>query len=110
MISEKEILDINRKLKGKPAEESLKFFIDMFGDKIIFATSLGAEDQVLTHMITKIDSSTNIFTLDTGRLFSETYDLLDATNKKYGINITIYFPDAEKVQNMVKEKGINLWD
>ena len=70
---------------------------------------MGAEDQVITEMIASIDRKTRIFTLDTGRLFSETYDLIDLTNKRYGINIEIYFPDASRVENMVKSKGINLF-
>ena len=71
--------------------------------------SLGAEDQVLTDMIARIDKSTKIFTLDTGRVFPETYQTLHDTNKKYGINVEVYFPNSEKVERMVNEKGINLF-
>ncbi len=60
-------------------------------------------------MIAEINPKTKIFTLDTGRLFQETYDLLDLTNKKYNINIEVFFPDTEKVELMVKDKGINLF-
>lgn len=67
------------------------------------------EDQVLTHMVSNIDSSTKIFTLDTGRLFPETYNLIDRTNKHFGINIEVYFPESEKVEEMVRTKGINLF-
>lgn len=77
--------------------------------KVAFSTSLGAEDQVITHMIAGNKLPIRIFTLDTGRLFPETYELLDATVKKYGIRIEVFFPDSDEVQTMVNEKGINLF-
>ncbi len=70
---------------------------------------MSLEDQILTNMICQIDKNVRIFTLDTGRLFPETYDLIDETNKHYGISIETYLPDAQKVESMVKEKGINLF-
>ncbi len=103
------IKKLNEDLKGKPAQEILQYFIEVYDGKVAFATSLGAEDQVLTDMIVKIDKSTQIFSLDTGRLFPETYELLDETNKKYGITIDIFFPDYNQVEKMVNEKGINLF-
>lgn len=96
-------------LKNKTPEEVIAFFLQHFGQKIGFATSMGAEDQVLTDMICSIDKSTNIFTLDTGRLFPETYQLIEETCKKYDIKINIFFPDYEKVEKMIREKGINLF-
>lgn len=101
--------ELNQNLKGKSPQEVLSFFMVDLKGVVKLGSSLGAEDQVLTDMMTKIDPKPNIFTLDTGRLFPETYETLDATNKKYDINIELYFPDAVQVQNMVKEKGINLF-
>lgn len=59
--------------------------------------------------LVKIDKSARIFTLDTGRLFPETYQLIDKTNMTYGINLEVFFPNYEAVQQMVKEEGINLF-
>jgi phosphoadenosine phosphosulfate reductase len=87
----------------------LNGFLKEFGNKIALSNSMGLEDQVLTDMICKIDKSTKIFTLDTGRIFPETYDLIDRTNKRYGIKIQLYFPDADRVERMVNEKGVNLF-
>lgn len=101
--------ELAQSLKGKSAEEVLAFCINKFGNKIGFATSMGAEDQVLTDMIAKISKQANIFTLDTGRLFPETYNLIDKTNKFYGIKINVFFPDYKEVEEMVREKGINLF-
>ena len=104
-----QIAQWNKQFRNSKAEEILAFFINHFKDNVAFSTSLGPEDQVITYMISKIDQSAKIFTLDTGRLFPETYDLIDTTAKKYNINIKVYFPDATDVEKMVQEKGINLF-
>ena len=103
------VKDYNRILNGATPQEVLSFFTAKYQKKISFSTSLGAEDQVLTDMICSIDPFVNIFTLDTGRLFQETFDLMHITEKKYGIKIQVYFPDAVKVEEMVNDKGINLF-
>ena len=103
------VQEYNEKLKDSTPEEILKYFLTTYKGKIAFASSLGAEDQVLTHMICSIDPSTKIFTLDTGRLFPETYDLIDRTNSRYKIKLGVQFPAAKKVEKMVSEKGINLF-
>lgn len=99
----------NERFKNSSVNDVLDFFLNEFKGKIAFASSLGAEDQVLTHLIAKIDPSVKIFTLDTGRLFPESYDLIERTNSRYKINMEVYFPDAQKVEKMVSEKGINLF-
>lgn len=100
---------LNDLLDSKPAEVVLDYMFRSFDGKVGFSTSLGLEDQVITHMLTSIHKSAYIFTLDTGRLFPETYDLIDLTSKKYDINIKVFFPEAQSVQEMVNEKGINLF-
>ncbi len=101
--------ELTKQLKDKSPEEVLKYVINKFGQKVAFASSLGAEDQVLTDMICKIDKNVQIFTLDTGRLFSETYQLIEKTSDFYDKKIKILFPDYKKVEKMVEEKGINLF-
>jgi len=100
---------LNSQWIGLRSEEILEKAIALFGNKITFATSLGAEDQVITFMISKIDKSANIITLDTGRVFPETYDLLHRTVNRYGIAIKSYYPDTDQVEEMVNTKGINLF-
>lgn len=100
---------LNDLLDLKPAEVVLDYMFNSFEGKVGFSTSLGVEDQVITHMLQAINKSVYIFTLDTGRLFPETYDLLDLTNKKYDLQIQVFFPEADKVQEMVNSKGINLF-
>jgi phosphoadenosine phosphosulfate reductase len=108
-INKDSIQLINKQLKGLSCLEILKFFSEYVDGKIVFGTSLGAEDQILTHIIATNNLDIEIFTLDTGRLFPETYDLIDRTNKKYNIKIKAMFPDSEIIENMVSEKGINLF-
>lgn len=99
----------NETLKGRDAVEVVKFFLDHFGDRIVLSTSLGLEDQVLTEMVISYRKDTRVFTLDTGRLFPETYELIARTNKHFGIRMHTYFPDPAKVEQMVAERGINLF-
>lgn len=102
-----DIPKLKKEIEGKKPQEVISWFLQNFKDKIALSNSLGAEDQVLTDMICKIDKSTTIFTLDTGRVFPETYDLIDRTNKRYGIQLKVYFPDASQVEEMVNKKGVN---
>ncbi|MDO4164876.1 MAG: phosphoadenylyl-sulfate reductase [Bacteroides sp.] len=88
-------------------EKLLVYLLGRFGDRIALASSMGLEDQVLTDMIVKIDRRARIFTIDTGRLFPETYQLIDKTNMKYGIKMEVYFPDHTAVEQYVAENGIN---
>jgi len=103
------IIALNERFRGKKTTEILTYFLREYKGRIAFASSLGAEDQVLTHMITAIDPDVKIFTLDTGRLFPETYDLIERTNARFKIKMEVYFPAAKKVEKMVREKGINLF-
>lgn len=106
---QKEIEELNIKFSKKPAEEVLSWFLEKYEGRIALSSSLGAEDQVLTDMVVKIAPKTRIFTLDTGRMFPESYDVLDRTNKKYDIKIEVFFPDYRQVEKMVNQKGINLF-
>lgn len=94
-------------LSAYSAEEGLRWVSAHFGKKAAFSTALGLEDQVIAHLIGKNNLDIRIFTLDTGRLFQETYDVLDLTQKKYTTPIETYFPDAQAVQALVTAKGPN---
>ena len=98
---------MQREVLGRPAEEALAWGAGAFAGKIAFATSLGLEDQVITAMIAQQGLALPIFTLDTGRLFQETYDLIERTEFKYKLKIRIMFPDREEVEQMVGAHGVN---
>jgi phosphoadenosine phosphosulfate reductase len=74
---------------------------------VTFANSFGAEDMVLTDMIQKSGTGIEIFSLDTGRLPIETYDLMGETEKHYNIKLKVYFPKLESVESYVQTHGIN---
>jgi len=110
MDQTQKIQELNVKAKGLSAEEIIKLANAEFASKITFASSLGEEDQVLTDIIARVAPAIEIFTLDTGRLYQETYDLLAKTQKRYhNLRFKVYFPDAKAVEEMVQSKGINLF-
>jgi phosphoadenosine phosphosulfate reductase len=98
----------------EPAE-MLEYVLKAHPGKVAFSSSLGAEDQVITHFLAQIANTESgltsplVFTLDTGRLFAETYELIEKTNARYKINIQVYFPNATSVEKMVQAHGINLF-
>ncbi len=100
---------LNERFIGKEPEEVLSYFLEAYRGHIALAFSLSIEDQVLTAMICRIRPETRIFTLDTGRLFPETYSLIERTNMTYGIKIQLFFPDYKQVEKMVAEHGVNLF-
>ncbi len=74
---------------------------------VAFANSLGAEDMVLVDLIKKNKLNVEIFSIDTGRLPPETYNLIQAVEEKYQFKIKLYFPDSEKIESYVNTNGIN---
>jgi phosphoadenosine phosphosulfate reductase len=96
---------LSNQLIGRSIADSLKILASEFPGKIIFTTSFGIEDQVITHIIFKHNIPIRVVTLDTGRLFPETYKLFSETIIKYNKKIEVYFPDYKKVEEMVSQKG-----
>jgi len=92
-------------LRGKTIEESLKIITDHYPGKVIFTTSFGIEDQVITHYICENDLPVEIATLDTGRLFPETYKVFNETIKRYKVLIKTFFPEHDAIEEMVSKKG-----
>jgi phosphoadenosine phosphosulfate reductase len=107
--TELQIKKIAEEMEDKSAMEVLKWAINAYAPKIALASSFGAEDVILIDMMVKINKEkAKIFTLDTGRLNQETYDVMDAIRKKYDIEIEVYFPEQRETEEMVKIKGMNL--
>jgi phosphoadenosine phosphosulfate reductase len=100
-----EIKEIRKRIENKPVEDQLKTLSEIFPGKVVFTSSFGIEDQVISHMIFENDIPVDVATLDTGRLFPQTYKVFNETLKRYQKKISIYFPDHESVENMVTEKG-----
>jgi phosphoadenosine phosphosulfate reductase len=94
-----------KELENKNITEQLAFLESQFKGKIVFSTSFGQEDQVISDLIFRNNLDIRVFTLDTGRLFEETYKVLNQTDEKYDQSIEVYFPDKELVEKLVTEKG-----
>ena len=99
--------EIITQIEKASLSEGLAIVAKQFPGKVVFSSSLGQEDQVVTDAIFKNNIPVRIFTLDTGRLFNETYELLEKTTARYSQPIEIYFPIADDVENFVSAKGIN---
>ena len=106
-FSAEQIQQFNAKLDTP--QEVLTWALDNLHPRIAMASSFGAEDVAVIDMIMKINPKARIFTLDTGRLNQETYDVMDEIHKKYNLNIEVMFPDYNEVQQMVRVNGMNLF-
>jgi phosphoadenosine phosphosulfate reductase len=89
------------------AVESMEELCRLYPGKVVFSTSFGLEDQVITHLISSKKLPVEIFTLDTGRLFPETYSTWNSTIERFGITIHAYYPDAGSLQDFISSKGPN---
>ncbi|WP_353718020.1 phosphoadenylyl-sulfate reductase [Dyadobacter sp. 676] len=99
------LASLSAAIEGKSEAESLAILADLFPGEVVFSTSLGYEDQVITDLILKNNINISIFTLDTGRLFAETYMTLQKTNNRYDTKIKVFYPQTEAVENLVSTKG-----
>lgn len=99
--------DIEKLIENKSAEEILEIVSGLSSEKNVFSTSLSYEDQVIAHMIFSKGLNIEVFTLDTGRLFSETYSVFNSTRDRYKKEIKTYFPKTEAVEKLVSSKGPN---
>ena len=87
--------------------EGIRLLAAEFPGGVVFSSSLGQEDQLLTDIIFRNDLPVKVFTIDTGRLFNETYELLDRVSARYKKSIEVYFPESAGVENYVRTEGIN---
>mgnify|MGYP000491124962 FL=1 len=98
------LLDIT---KDFSIEETLAYLAKEYPNQVVFSTSFGQEDQVITDFIGQNQLPITVFTLDTGRLFQETYDVFHKTLKKYKTEIKTFFPDTTAVEALLNQKGPN---
>jgi len=103
MMSELE--DIKQQIQGLDPVAALSSLANRFPEQIVFSTSFGWEDQVITHMIFTNNLPIKVFTLETGRLFPETYYVWNRTMEMYEKPIHAYYPNSELLEKMVNAKG-----
>jgi len=109
MASSGQTLDLNklnRDFEEQSAEEVLAWAVKEFSRDVALASSFGAEDVVLIDMLWRVDPKGRVFSLDTGRLNEETYEVMEQIREKYGMQIESYFPDAAAVEKLEREKGL----
>lgn len=97
--------EITALVDGKAIPDALALLADRFPGRVVFSTSFGVEDQAITHIIFNNNLPIRVFTLETGRLFRETYYVWNRTVEVYGKKIEAYFPDTHAVEKLVSEKG-----
>jgi len=103
--------DLTKKLlhqtTGLNVRDTLALLVEQFRGKVTFSTSFSFEDQAIAHDILSNHFPISIFTLDTGRLFAETYSVWSSTNEKYQTHIKAYYPNQDKLQEFIEAKGPN---
>jgi len=97
--------ELNKELQGTGPVEALKLLAEKYSGRIVFSSSFGWEDQVITHMIFANNIPIKVFTLETGRLFPETYYVWNRTMEIYGKPIHAYYPNNQLLEEMVNAKG-----
>ena len=108
-MTKDEAAELSRRFEKSPPQDVLSWALSTYGRTIALAWS-GAEDVAVLDMMWRIDpKATRVFTLDTGRINPETYALIDEVRAKYGVPVEVVFPDAARVEAMVREKGMNLF-
>ncbi len=106
ILSENQIQEAAQRFDSSDAETLLRWGIETF-PRMAFASSFGAEDVAVIDLLSRVDPEhrVTIFTLDTGRLHEETYEVMDRIREKYGVRIISYFPARESVEKLEREKG-----
>lgn len=101
------IRELIGELENKDIAQQLQYLTGKFPGEVIFSTSFGLEDQAIIHHIAKNNFPVKIFTLDTGRLFPETYTTWSRTIEKYNVTISSFYPNANALQDFISAKGPN---
>ena len=104
-LSAEDVAGLNQRFRGAKPEAVLRWAIDTFGSRLALASSFGAEDMVLIDMLSRLEPPVTIFTLDTGRLHEETYDVMERTRERYKVAIESYFPGRDAVEALERERG-----
>ena len=108
-VSAHEIAQLAAQLDSQSSEQVLGYALEKFHPRIALSNSLQTEDMVVLDIAWRIEPKVRVFTLDTGRLHQETYDMMDRVRDHYGVKLEVLFPDAAEVQAMVNAKGLNLF-
>ena len=106
-LSAEDVAALNRQLEGGTPQDVLAWGLERYHPAIALASSFGAEDMVLIDMLSRINPASRVFTLDTLRLHTETYQVVDDTRRRYNTDLAVYYPDMEAIDQMTRERGYN---
>jgi phosphoadenosine phosphosulfate reductase len=101
-----ELLNLELEQKTAAVRERLAAAVGEYG-RVVYSNSLGAEAMVLTDIIWSNVPEIDIFSIDTGRLPEETYELLEKLQRRYKRNLRVVYPDAEALEGLVAAQGVN---
>jgi phosphoadenosine phosphosulfate reductase len=101
--------DVARRFASAPAETVIAWALAQWGSRIAVCTSFQAEGMVILDMAWRIDPKVRVFTVDTGRLPQETYDIMEHVRERYKIAVEVFFPDPRQVEAMMRGHGPNLF-
>lgn len=93
----------------RDALKLLEWALKTFGDRVEQGTSFGPEGMVLIDLLSRLTDRPRVFTLDTGRLHPQTYRLMEEATRRYNLALKIFYPETRRVEEMVREHGINLF-
>ena len=108
-FSDHELAEINRELEDVHPSEILRWADDTFGDRCIQMSSFAIDGMAIFDMYWKVNPKARLATLDTMRLFEETYDLMDRIARRYNTEVEVHFPDVREVGRMIRQHGMNLF-
>jgi phosphoadenosine phosphosulfate reductase len=101
------IPELLTQIQGLENSQVLSLLSSQFPGQVTFSSSFSFEDQVITHDILSNFLDISIFTLDTGRLFAETYSVWNSTNERYNTRVKAYYPNHDAIEKFVDERGPN---
>jgi thioredoxin-dependent adenylylsulfate APS reductase len=109
LLDELEAGELAIEFDDQEPQEVIRWALAYFGQRVAICTSFQADGMAILDMAWRINPAVRVFTIDTGRLPQETYELMERIREKYGIDLEVYFPDAQQVQKMVQRHGVNLF-
>jgi phosphoadenosine phosphosulfate reductase len=112
MVCQEPVIDANiyqnaDSFEGRTAEETIEWALGTFGRRAAICTSFQAEGMVVLDMACRVDSQVRVFTIDTGRLPPETFELIDRVRERFGIDVEVYCPDQNELSQMITLHGTN---
>ncbi len=100
-------IELQATLETASARDVIEAAVEAFGDRVALCTSFQAEGMVILDIASRLPAQPRVFTIDTGRLPQETYDLVDAVRDRYGVEVDVYHPEDEDLTQFVSREGVN---